>query len=87
MVDSRRLKEEMRSKLKAKPVAARKGYDHDWWQVRDDDGTVLGLTKFSHGGREDLGNHLLDCIASQLGLPSARHVRELACVRCPGGTP
>jgi hypothetical protein len=55
--------------------------------VRDDDGTVLGLTKFSHGGREDLGNHLLDCIASQLGLPSARHVRELACVRCPGGTP
>jgi len=51
--------------------------DHIWFTLRDQDGTILGRTKISHGPRHDIGDTLISLMAKQLRLGSANNLKGL----------
>ncbi len=59
--------------------------DHIWFVLCDQDGTILGKTKISHGPRHDIGDHLLSLMARQLRLGTSGNLVGLVnCTKSQG---
>jgi hypothetical protein len=73
-IDSEETRKQLIGKLGCKEDRTK---DHICFTLEDQDGTILGNTKISHGPRHDIGDSLIKMMSRQLRLGTSANLKGL----------